>query len=406
MSKNVLTILLLALIILGGPTNLLMHGGTDRNTLSIDYYQYWGSFRIIYSGKPLVPVLLGLVSPKGFEINMKYKLLVGPLENSMSAPVTVSLINTSITKIAGIPSITVKAQLVHLHENITTKNRIMIPLILQLTNITGNVQIKLASKPFIWPKWVTKPNATVIAYYKNTYCLETRYSYTYRHGKVVERFIYASYSDILTGTPLYEYFMYYQKDNENNTNLLVESEVEIATDNPSFGAHYSTGILIEHRKPEIIGRIAFISSTPINVSLQYQDKQIKVYLAGSSASPIRIVVEAENISGPAPIKPSYGLAIICKNGTIVSPVYEEKIFSSNYYVLVSKPIPMREVEHIFIQTPSSDIKIKLVKNLDITFIVHKKTRPTMAFQIIIINIALVVAIVLMAYLITLLIEKI
>ena len=279
-------------------------------------------------------------------------------------------------------------------------------MILQLTNITGNVWIKLVSKPFIWPKWVTKPNATVIAYYKNTYCLETRYSYTYRHDKVVERFIYASYSDMLTGTPLYEYYMYYQKDNENNTNLLVESEVEIATDNPGFGAHYSTGILIEHRKPEIIGRIAFISSAPINVSLQHQDKQIRVYLAGSSTSPIRIVVEAENIGGPTPVKPSYRLAIICKNGTVVSPVYEEKIFSSNYYVLVSKPIPMKEVEHILIQAPSGDIKIKLVKNLDITFIVHKKTRPATAFQIIIINIALVIAIVLMAYLITLLIEKI
>ncbi len=406
MSKNVLTILLLTMIILGSLTNLLVHGSTDRNALSINYYQYWGSFRIIYSGKPLVPVLLGLVSPKGFEINMKYKLLVGPLEDSMTAPVTVSLINTSITKIAGIPSITINAQLVHLHENIITENRTLIPLILQLTNITGSVRIKLVSKPFIWPKWVTKPNATVIAYYKNTYCLETRYSYTYRHDKVVERFIYASYRDMLTGIPLYEYYMYYQKDTENNTNLLIESEVEISTDSPGFGAHYSTGILIEHRKPEIIGRIAFISSAPINVSLQHQDKQLRVYLAGSSASPLRIVVETENVSGSISVKPSYRLAIICKNGTVVSPVYEEKIFSSNYYVLVSKPISIKEIEYILIQAPSSDIKIKLVKNLDITFILHKKTRPTTAFQIIIINIALVVAIVLIAYLITLLIEKI
>ncbi len=406
MSKNVLTTLLLALIIFGGLTDSLVYGSMNRNVSSTGYYLYWGSFRIIYSGKPLVPILLGLVSPKGFEISIKYKLLVGLLENNLAAPITVSLINMSLTKIVGMPSIIINAQLTHLHERLTTENRTLIPLILQLTNITGSIRIKLVSTPFIWPKWVTKPNATVIAYYKNTYCLETRYSYTYRHNKVVERFIYASYSDMLTGTPLYEYYMYYQKDNENNTNLLVESEVEIATDNPVFGAHYSTGILIEHRKPEIIGRIAIISSAPINVSLQHQGKQIKVYLAGSSASPIRIIVEAENISGPIPVKPSYRLAIICKNGTVVSPVYEEKIFSSNYYVLVSKPISMKEVERILIQAPSSDIKIKLVKNLDITFIVHKKTRPTTAFQIIVINIALVVAIVLMAYLITLLIEKI
>ncbi len=406
MSKNVLTILLLALIIFGGLTDSLVYGSMNRNVSSTGYYLYWGSFRIIYSGKPLVPILLGLVSPKGFEISIKYKLLVGLPENNLAAPVTVSLINMSLTKIVGMPSIIINAQLAHLHERLTTENRTLIPLILQLTNITGNIRIKLVSTPFIWPKWVIKPNATVIAYYKNTYCLETRYSYTYRHDKVVERFIYASYSDMLTGTPLYEYYMYYQKDNENNTNLLVESEVEIATDNPGFGAHYSTGILIEHRKPEIIGRIAIISSAPIDVSLQHQGKQLRVYLAGSSASPIRIIVEAENISGPTPVKPSYRLAIICKNGTVVSPVYEEKIFSSNYYVLVSKPISMKEVERILIQAPSSDIKIKLVKNLDITFIVHKKTRPTIAFQIIVINIALVVAIVLMAYLITLLIEKI
>ncbi len=406
MSKNVLTILLLALIIFGGLTDSLVYGSMNRNVSSTGYYLYWGSFRIIYSGKPLVPILLGLVSPKGFEISIKYKLLVGLLENNLAAPVTVSLINMSLTKIVGMPSIIINAQLAHLHERLTTENRTLIPLILQLTNITGNIRIKLVSTPFIWPKWVIKPNATVIAYYKNTYCLETRYSYTYRHDKVVERFIYASYSDMLTGTPLYEYYMYYQKDNENNTNLLVESEVEIATDNPGFGAHYSTGILIEHRKPEIIGRIAIISSAPIDVSLQHQGKQIRVYLAGSSASPIRIIVEAENISGSTPVKPSYRLAIICKNGTVVSPVYEERIFSSNYYVLVSKPISMKEVERILIQAPSSDIKIKLVKNLDITFIVHKKTRPTTAFQIIVINIALVVAIVLMACLITLLIEKI
>ncbi len=406
MSKNILTTLLLALIILGSLTNLLVYGGTDKSTLYISYYQYRGYFRIIYSGKPLVPVLLGLVSPKGFEIIMKYKLLVGPLGKNMVTPVSVSLINISITKIAGIPSINVNAQIAHLHENITTKNRTMIPLILQLTNITGNVQIKLASKPFIWPKWVTKPNATVVAYYKNTYCLETRYSYTYRHDKVVERFIYASYSDMLTGTPLYEYYMYYQKDNKNNTNLLVESEVEITTDNPGFGAHYSTGLLIERRKPEIIGKIAFISSAPINVSLQHQDEQIRVNLVGSSTSSLRIVIEEENISGPAPVKPSYRLVIIYKNGTTASPIYGKKIFSSNYYVLISKPIPMKEIKHILIQTQIGDIRVKLVKNLDITFIVHKKTGPTTTFQIIIINIALVVAIVLMAYLITLLIEKI
>ena len=409
MPSKYVMISLLVLVFLGSIVETMTYGysSIDHNTVTQSHtYLYQGSFRIIYSGKPLVPVLLGLTSPKGFEISLKYKLLVGPLSEELTHSVKVSLVNISLVKIIGIPKALMNKMISDLYNETYYGSRLSIPLILQLTNITGTMKIKLVSKPFIWPEWVTKPNATVIAYYKNVYCIETRYSYIIRRDNIIEKFIYASYQDMLSGTPLYEYYMYYQKDNENNTNLLVESEVEIVSDYPDFGAHYSEGIIIEYEKPKFIGKISLLSSKPFNTTVEHHDDRIEFYLKTSYVSPLRIVVETENISGNRPIPPHYDIIIYLRNGTSINVEYCYRIVSSNYYVLISKPLSMGEVEHITLLAHLNNTKIKIVRNLDLTFIIHKHTTATTTLQIILVNIALVVAIVLVAYLITLLIEKI
>jgi len=402
-------IILLLLILLGSIVEAGVYDYNHENTnvtIQSPTYLYRGSFRIIYSGRPLVPVLLGLTSPKGFEISLKYRLLIGPLSEELTHPVKVLLINVSIIKTVGISRKTMNKMVSLLYNKIYVSNRELLPLILQLTNMSGTMKIKLVSKPFIWPEWVTKPNATVIAYYKNVYCIETRYSYIIRKDNVIEKFIYASYRDILSGTPLYEYYMYYQKDNENNTNLLVESEVEIVSDSPDFGAHYSEGLIIEYEKPKIIGKISLLSSKPFNITVKHHNDRLEIYLKTSYASPLRIVVETENLTGNKPVYPHYTLTLSLRNGTSTNIDYCRRIVSSNYYVLISKPVSMGEVEHITLLAHLNNTKIKIVRNLDLTFIIHKRTTATTTLQIILVNIALVVAIVLAAYLITLLIEKI